>query len=91
MANYYSTVENKDNKFVGSVFVESTNQLVYQTDPLISQTDVLEAINSFIATNSPPEVSVPTTRRVPTRVITNSISAPTNVPLPVVKTRCCGR
>ncbi len=90
MSNYYTTIEKQNNMFIGSVFVESSNQLVFQTQHYPSQTQVLADINTFITTNKPPEVpSVP--NHVPTRTITNTVKSGTNVPLPTVRGRCCGR
>lgn len=91
MGNYYSAIEVKDNKFLGSVYVESTNQLVFQTQLYSTQSQVLADINTFITTNKPPEVSAPAPQNIPTRTITNTIKTTTNIPLPVVRGRCCGR
>lgn len=92
MGNYYSTIETRNNKFVGFVYIESTNQLIFQTEPHISQTRVLEDINTFITTNKPAGDSVPVMPgKIPTQTITNTIKSTSNVPLPVVRGRCCGR
>ena len=92
MSNYYSTVEVKDGKFIGTVYIESSNQLVYQTSPHTTQTQALDDIGVFIRTNKPPETPIPTQPpRILTQTITNTVRSHTNVPLPTVRGRCCGR
>jgi hypothetical protein len=85
MNKYYTTLDVSDKGYIGTVFNANTNQPLYTTKPYPSQAQASYDINTYLATNKPPETPITQT---PSQVITNTV---TYRPAPTPTGRCCGR
>jgi hypothetical protein len=77
MQKYFSNIDLVDGLFVGTIFNSNTNSEVYKTKPYEEQSQVLQDINIYVQTATPP-----TTDPTP---LSNTVQYTT---VPVRK--CCG-
>jgi hypothetical protein len=87
MKKYYTSLNLEDGKFVGTVFESVSNNMVYKTKPYTSQTQVVQDINTYLATSAPP-VTEPQTQPVQHQTIINTVD---RLPATGTTRRCCGR
>lgn len=84
MAKFYTTIEVINEKYIGIVYDANSNNIVYKTEPYISQLETVRQVDKFLATGiePPKDASTPTNQTV----ITN-----TYVPVSKPRRSCCGR
>jgi len=90
MKNYFTSIENVNEKFIGTVHDASNNQLVFRT-PVAHSTpaEAIQEVNNFLQQQNNDTVSLPAE-------VQASISSPSTDPVvvssePPQARRCCGR
>lgn len=83
MKKYFTSINKIEEKYVGTVFDQNTNQELYKTKPYTSQSQALQDVNTFLVTSKPP-----TTDPIPTTIV-NTATPVTGAPSG--QRRCCGR
>lgn len=92
MKKYFTSINEINNQYVGTVYDAITNQIIYTSNPYISQSQVVQEINNFLKTNKQisetAQTSLPSIA-APPQTIQNTIKMQ---PMTPVRTgRCCGR
>ena len=83
MKKYFTSINIIEEKYVGTVFDQNTNQEVYKSKPYTSQSQALQDVNTFLVTSKPPTKDpVPNTIINTTTQVAGAPSGPR---------RCCGR
>lgn len=83
---YYVTIEVDNSRYIGKVFLVSTNQLVYTSKSYFTQEQAASDARTFVITSAPPtkEPEAPKTL-----ITTTNYTSPGTGPQP--RRRCCGR
>lgn len=83
MKKYFTSINIVEEKYVGTVFDQNTNQEVYKTKSYASQSQALQDVNIFLVTSKPP-----TTDPVPNTIVNTATQV---AGAPSGPRRCCGR
>lgn len=85
MNNYFTSIENVNDKFVGSVHDANTNQLVFRSSqPHNTPAEAIVEVNNFLQ-----QSSLPSTQTQTNQPSISPVSQPEAVTPP--PQRCCGR
>ncbi len=83
MKKYFTSINIIDEKYIGTVFDQNTNQEVYKSKPYTSQSQAIQDVNTFLVTSKPP-----TKDPVPNTIVNTATPVPG---APSGQRRCCGR
>lgn len=84
MKKYFTSIDNSNNQYVGTVFDSNTNQEIYKTRAYQTQTQAMQDVNSFLAGTSK-NTSTPANPQTIVNTTTYTASVPKRTG------RCCGR
>jgi len=89
MSNYYTTIDQVEGMFVGTVLNANTNAEVYKSKAYSSQSQASHDINTFLITSNPPTKDpTPGTSAPGSQAVINTI---VYTPAPTQGGGCCGR
>jgi hypothetical protein len=83
MKKYFTSINIIDEKYIGTVFDQNTNQEIYKSKAYTSQSQALQDVNTFLVTSQPP-----TKDPVPSTIVNTTTPVPG---APSGQRRCCGR
>ena len=93
MNNYFTSIENIDDKFIGSVHDANTNQIIFRTTGAHSTpSDAIVEVNNFLQLQSPNTITGDSLQMPVTQQQQQEASAPVQNNVQVEPPRrCCGR